>query len=286
LQLGTLRERVGHDVVAAPQPFEQRIEFRKLGVKYRAGQFGDAQVDAGEHRFIPLELMLAGIAADIMVHAGTRKIAVIVGQHRTAFARVQILELVETEGPDVANGTHAPSLVTDADRLAGIFYDKKIVLLRDGGDGVHVADQVQHMHRYDRLGVGRDLALDILGIDRQALVDIDQHRYGADGKRRDRGRYPRIGGHQYLVSRPDAGRNQRRDQCAGTAVDRQSMFDTQQLRELLFKSRREALLAASIAKQLTAGDHASESNEFRDTDLGHIVFRCFDFTINSVLLSI
>ena len=70
-------------------------------------------------------------------------------------------------------------------------------------NSVHIADKIKHMNGDDGLGIGRDLALDVFGVDRQTLIYVHEHRNSADCKRRDRCGYPSIGRHQDFITWPD-----------------------------------------------------------------------------------
>ena len=66
---------------------------------------------------------------------------------------------------------------------------------------LQVGRPAQHVHRDDRLGVGPDLALEIVRIERQGLVHLRQHRDGAHRQHGGGGGQPGVGGHDHLVAR-------------------------------------------------------------------------------------
>ena len=108
--------------------------------------------------------------------------------------------MIETVRAGVADRADATSFVGQPDSLTCVFNDLEPMLASDRHDRVHVTHQIEHVNRHDRLGVGRDLPLDVFRIDRQAFVDVDDDRDSADHQRGDRGGHPRIGGNEDLVT--------------------------------------------------------------------------------------
>ena len=145
--------------------------------------------------------VFARVAPHVMVHPRAGKDAVIVGEDRAAFAGIEILELIEAEGPGLSDGADTTPLVGKAHGLTSILDDFQSMLLGDRSDGVHIANKVQHMDRYDCLGIWRDFSFDILGIDGQTFIDVDEYRNSTHRQRRYGRGDPRVGRHQYFVAR-------------------------------------------------------------------------------------
>src|SRR4051794_20317544 len=97
--------------MARAKTAQQRVQPWELRIQDCAGKFGYAEVLARENWLVVFEFVFARVASDIVIHASSGKKAIVIGQHGAAFARVQILVLIEAEGPRIADGANpAPAI--------------------------------------------------------------------------------------------------------------------------------------------------------------------------------
>src|SRR6266542_4705178 len=88
----------------------------------------------------------------------------------------QIFAWIKGKGRNVAKGSHERAIVLREMCLSAIFYDPKIVLLRDRHDCKHVRRLSIEMHWNDSNRGRCDLSFDIDGIDREGfLIRIAEH---------------------------------------------------------------------------------------------------------------
>ena len=94
-----------------------------------------------------------------------------------AFARRQVLRVLEAEAAEVAQRAALPAPVLGQPRLAGVLDHGEIVLLRDRVDGVHVARHAVDVHGHDGARAVGDPALDGGRVHRQRLrIGVGEHR--------------------------------------------------------------------------------------------------------------
>ena len=120
--------------------------------------------------------------------------------HRTSFTGRHVLEVVEAEGTDVTDSPDLAALVAAAYGLAAIFDDSKIISGRDFHDCVHVANGTPHVYGDNGFGVRSDGVLYGSRIDGDALIDIDDDRYGSGCQDREGGSHVGVSGYQNFVS--------------------------------------------------------------------------------------
>jgi hypothetical protein len=180
------------------------------------------------------------VCTHVLVHPASRKYAIVIRQYGATFPRSYIFMLVKTERSRVTNSADSTASIDRADRLARVFDDPEIELLRDFCNSVHIAHEIQHVNGYDRLGVRRDLSLNILRINCQALIDVDKHGDRANGQWGDGRRNPSVGRHQHFVAWPNASSYERSDQRIRAAVYDESVLYGELFPKLSFKTRRVA----------------------------------------------
>jgi hypothetical protein len=132
-------------------------------------------------------------------------------------ADVDVLEVVEGQRADVADGAGEAILVRNADRLAGILDHEQAVLAGDRHDRVHVGRRVAHVHGHDGASEGRDVALDAGGVEHQGFVDVGDHGNRADHHGGGGRGHPGVGGHDDFIAGSNACRGEGGGQGAGHA---------------------------------------------------------------------
>ena len=99
----------------------------------------------------------------------------------------------------------------------------------DLDDRVHVGRRALQMADDDRLGARRDPRFDVLGIDRERLVNFGEDRQPAAEDDRVVVGVPSPSGQNDLVARADLQRRQRRKQGRRARGNRQGVFDPDML---------------------------------------------------------
>lgn len=107
--------------------------------------------------------------------------------------QVLVLRVLTDDVTHVANTSEFTAFVASSDSLAGVFQYEKIVFLRDGHDGVHVARCTPHVNRGDCSGTWSDGIVDGLRGNRHRFVDVDDYRDSTSGNHGDRGRHVGVG---------------------------------------------------------------------------------------------
>ena len=156
----------------------------------------------------------------------------------------------------MADRAELTALVAAADALAGVLEHQQVVPRRDLHDRVHVAGRTPHMHRDHRFGARPDRVLDRLRVDRDALVDVDDHRDGAGREHRHGRRHVGVRRHQHLVARPDAQGDHRRGQRIGAAAGQRHVAGAQILGVAPLEAL--ALAADAVAEQVALADHLGD----------------------------
>ena len=148
---------------------------------------------------------------------------VAIGRQQSAVSHAaEIFGGIETEAADVAQRAGVAAGVFGADRLAGIFDDRQIVLGGDAADFVHRGALAEQMHRQDGFGALPDERFDFVGIEiERARLDIDEDRLGAQARDGAGGGEERVAGADDFVAAADFQGHQRQKQgiAAGGAGD-------------------------------------------------------------------
>jgi hypothetical protein len=224
---GSAREFRDHGAPLRPAAAQKSIEPLDLRSQHAGLQLGDPHVLTNEDRFVVLQIRGTDVAAHVVVHERPCVDPVVVGQYRATLTARDVLVLVEAQDARVADGADAPTAVRHTDSLCCVFDHDQVVARRNLHDCIHVTHQVDHVNRDDRPRSRRDLPLDVGRVDRERLVDFDEHRDRADSHGGSRRRNPCVGGYKHFVAGADARTDERADQGARSAVDGQTVADAE-----------------------------------------------------------
>src|SRR5690606_30821365 len=144
-----------HALLLAAHGCEHRAEAVELGVHDRALELAGARAAGREIHDVtvlasPVEAAAVDGAAPAVVDI------LVVGDERAAFAAREVLEVVEAERADIADGAVLATVVPAADALAGIFDHEELALAGDLHDRVHVAGQAEDVDGDHGAGVLAD----------------------------------------------------------------------------------------------------------------------------------
>ena len=171
-------------------------------------------------------------------------------QQCAALARGDDLVIVEGEGARITDRCEALPLKGAAVTLAGILQNEEAVLLRDRHDLIHCTGEALDMHGDDRLGRLRDLSLNIVGIDRKALVDLCDHGDRTCGNHGNGGRDVGVGRDDDLVTGTDAHTDQGGGKSGVSARHHQRIGNAELLAHLCLEIFRFPELSAVDLKEL------------------------------------
>ena len=102
----------------------------------------------------------------------------VVGDEHTAFAGGDVLVGEEAERGTVADGSEFLAFVLRQRAVAGILNHLEVVLAGNRHNLVHSGRETSHMNHHNALGLGRNLTLDVSGID---IDMVGPHDIGKDG---------------------------------------------------------------------------------------------------------
>ena len=107
--------------------------------------------------------------------------------------------------------------------LGAVLEHGNAVAIGDGHDALHVAGRAGHVDRHDQPRAGSDLALQVLRIHAETVVDLAQDRDGVGLHDRPDRRDPEEGRHDDLAAGTDSQGGHRREQraCAATYSQRE-----------------------------------------------------------------
>ena len=231
---------------------DHRIETVELHIEHSAHQFGGARADTGEGlrgvvAALPVEVARIDVAAGALGHFR------VAGGDAAAFAAAHVLEEIEAERGSVAEGAKLAALIGPADALADVLEHQKAALLGDRHDRIHVAGGTPHVDRNDGARMRADRVAYGRGADGEALVDVDDHRNGADRQHRRGRRHIGVGRNQHLVARADAETDKPGGKAIGAARSKRELADAEMLGIALLEALAFAVVA--VAEQLARADH-------------------------------
>ena len=161
---------------------------------------------------------------------------VAVARDGASFAGRQVLRVLETEAPQVAQHPALAALVFGQPGLASVLDDGQLVLAGNGVDRIHVAGHAEDMHGQDGSGAVGDPALDRRRVHGQrGRVRVGEHRQRFVDQDRVVGRNERVGRNDHLVAGIHAHDVQSDQQGSRAAGRRQAAFGAEQFRVGLFK---------------------------------------------------
>ena len=136
------------------------------------------------------------------------------------------------------------------------------MLLGDLPEDGHLGRVAQHVHGDDRLGAGGDAALDVLGIERERVVDFGGHGHQAGENRRRVGGHEAVGGDDHLVARLEPAGQVGEEQRAGAGAGRHGVAHADVRGELLLEAEDFAL--ESRVAEVAVARQPSAVEDFQD----------------------
>src|SRR6185437_7853089 len=227
------------------------VEPVELGVQHRAHELRRPGAVAGEWLDAVAPALPVKSAG---VDGATRLLGElwVAGRKAAAFAAGDVLVVVEAEGAGVADRAQFPAFVRAAHALTAIFENLEIVFAGYGHDRVHVTGRAPHMDGNDRLRVRPDGGANGPRRDRDALVDVDDHRNGSNRQNGGCRRHIGVGWNDDFVARTYAHRGQARRQRKGAAGGEREMTDAEIGGVALLEGR--ALTVFAVPKQFARPD--------------------------------
>ena len=143
---------------------------------------------------------------------------------------------MEAEAAKISEGPHMLAVDAAVQRLCAVLHHLDPVTPGDGHDALHVAGDAQQVNGHHSLGLGRDLALEIIGVDGPGiLIDVcpdDMCAKIAEGNGR---RTVSIRGHDDLVAGLDVAEDSRQLQRVGAVVYAEGILRTHECGEILLE---------------------------------------------------
>jgi len=145
-------------------------------------------------------------------------LATVVAQHPQAFGHLrvvrgdatavaehgQVFRREEAERAEVAHRADGLALVFRTLRLRTIFDDPEMMFGGDAQQPVHVHGMPVNIHRDDADGARRDGGFDLVEIQAIGVVDVHEHRAGAEVNERFHGGKRGVAGHDDFIAGADA----------------------------------------------------------------------------------
>ncbi len=164
--------------------------------------------------------------------------SLIIGDHHATFTARDDLVVLEAEYSGLPDGTQSTSAILAAHGLGGILQDRYVVSPGNIHDLIHLSRPAPHMYRDDASSQRGDLALDILRIERQCIIDFRYDRNGPYGEHCGGRGYVSVGRHNHFVSGTDTQTYQSRHQGSRTSGDGQRIAATRELLKRRLKTGR------------------------------------------------
>ena len=174
----------------------------------------------------------------------------IIGDHHTAFTRIDQLVGLKAETADLAHGADLLPVPARAQRMRRIFHHRDPARIAHGHDRIHVRGMAAHMADDHRLDFAQ-LGLEIFQVHAVIIAHFTQHgaafrmhdrrRHGGKGKGRD----------QHLGVPRQAQRLERQEQRGRAGGHRQRVFHPHELCEFRFQQRHRRIFRCGVAEQVS-----------------------------------
>ena len=172
----------------------------------------------------------------------------VVHQQGSPLAADDVLGFMETDTPEMANRSQGLPAIRRKQRLRCIFYDPRVMTLRQIQDGIHFAGNSCVVHGNDCPGFRGDRSLDPHFIQIQRVrSNVDKYRNPAAQHKSVRGRHEGERGHDNLIARLDVGQNGGHFQCRRSGVCEQGHAAFQCLLQPFMAAFREGAIAGQMA---------------------------------------
>ena len=214
MSLKSLDKRLAELFALRKVPLVEALEFaetdRALDFRH-AEVVADAAVDVKLLAFHLEKVELGADVVAVIAHRADlpREIVVVAADHAAFAAGREMLGLAEREAGNRSEGAGLLPLVFAAEALGAVFDDRKLVLLGDLENRIHIRDDAVEVDDDDRLGAFGDGRFDLLRIDEVVGADVDEHRKRARLQRAEGRGDERIGSADHFVAGADAERGER-----------------------------------------------------------------------------
>ncbi len=158
----------------------------------------------------------------------------VIGRDRAAFARRDGFYRMEAERADVGEGARHPAIARGAEGVAGIGNqpDPPACSSDDRPKRLVIGRLTAVVHRYNRLGAGRDFPLNVCGVNKGGIrLDIGKNRRTSAIKDTIGGGNERDRWNDDLVSRGSANRGHGAVERSGSAIDDHGMPNSDEFRQ-------------------------------------------------------
>ena len=192
-----------------------------------------------------------------------------IGDHHTALAGRDDLVELETEAACVPERAKPSTLEGSAGGLAHVLDEGEPMAPGERCNRPHVGGGAAHVHGQDRPGARSQLTLCIARVERQRLIDLDEHGQRSRSQDGVRGGVPRVGGDEDLVPGTDPGSDESANERRGARVEAQCMARAHVGGELLLEEF-DLLRPVSdpvVAEEVLASDHSRQRLELLLSDL-------------------